>query len=61
MHKSRKTLSLNRETLRALRPVELPGARLAGGATLHTVCGTCPAQTCLTCHVVSICEICEAT
>ena len=48
-------LTLNRETLSLLdRTDELTG--VVGGATgERTVCGTCPANTCVTCHVVTVC------
>lgn len=53
MKKSDRKLTLHQETLRNLTNQEIK--LVAGGATLN---GTCPADTCLTCHVPSICEIC---
>src|SRR5215469_6484869 len=53
MEKKPKKLTLNQETLRNLTQEDL--ARVAGGSTIN---GTCPSQTCVTCHVLSICEIC---
>lgn len=47
-------LTLNQETLRNLTQDDL--RKVVGG--VNTLNGTCPANTCVTCHVPSICEIC---